>query len=294
MFAHDENCSGGVLAGIDLQVNGNSTISGGIQSNSNLTVQSNGNPSWGAGSYGPTSNGSCSSTDQYNGHNPWGSPPTQDSVNYPYPLDYSKDFPACGTGSGQTACASNGYPTFCTNEASNITLNGSSNGDTAITDQIYCAAGTGQKNDPSTWNGSISIDLNGSATLYDTFVGGSMTFDGNGSDDVSSCGYAVSGYSASNCGSGVPNPTTANYPIFYATGTSSEAVDIQINGSQTLNGDIFAPNGGASLQMNGNKSLTTFIEANDITGQVNGTFEGDGPAAGTTSTNGGGAVTLVQ
>lgn len=292
MFAHDETCQG-ALAGIYISNNGNSTVNGRIQTNGNLTVSTNGNISLGNGSYGPSSNGACAPTTQYNGHYPWNSAPTQDPVNYPYPIDYTKDFPACG-GSDESPCAASGYPSFCTNEGASITLTGNGNGDSTISGNVYCAVGSGTKSDPSTWNGSITISLNGSDTLYDTYVGGTLSFTGNGSDELSSCGYTVSGYSAADCNSSVPAPTTTNYPIFYATGTASDAIDIQINGSQTLNGDMFAPNGGASLQMNGNKSLTTFIEANDIDAQINGTFEGDGPTAGSASNSGGDGVALVQ
>jgi hypothetical protein len=57
---------------------------------------------------------------------------------------------------------------------------------------------------------------------------------------------------------------------------------------------MFAPNGTAYLSMSGNKSLTTFIEAKDISGAISGTFEGDGPAAGTNSSTGGATDMLEQ
>lgn len=292
MFAHNSNCSSS-SNGIDITASGNSSVAGNIQSNANLDVIASGNISLGSsGSYGPNGASTCSSSNTYSGHNPWGSPPTQSSSDAPFPIDYTTDFPACG-GSSELACQSNGYPSFCTNSGTNITLTGSTNGDTAITNNIYCASGTGSPANPSSWNGTITIDLSGKNVLYDTFVGGSVSFTGSGSDTLNSCGYAVSGYTAGNCAS-VPSPVTTNYPIFYATGTSSTAVNITVSGSQTINGDIFAPNGTASLTMSGNKTLTTFIEANNISATLSGTFQGDGPTANNTGLSAGGNVQLVQ
>lgn len=292
MFAHDSNCQAN-WDGIVVNTNGNATIQGNIQSNSNLSGHTNGVPSFGTATYGPNTNGTCSNTTTYNGHDPWASEPTQASVDYPFPIDYTKDFPACGAG-GEPACATNGYPTFCTNEGANITLDGSTNGDTTITNNVYCAVGTGTRSDPSTWNGTITISLSGSETLYDTFVGGTINFTGNGKDVLASCGYSATGYTASTCNPSVPAPTTGNYPIFYATGASSSALSVSVAGSQVFDGDMFAPNGGATLNLNGSKTLTSFIEANDINAQISGTFQGDGPMGGDSGNAGGGTVVLLQ
>ncbi|HET9094932.1 MAG TPA: pilus assembly protein TadG-related protein [Solirubrobacteraceae bacterium] len=292
MFAHDSNCAAN-WDGIVVNTNGNATIQGNIQSNSNLSGTTNGVPAFGTATYGPNGTGTCSNSMTYNGHDPWATDPTQASVDYPFPVDYTKDFPACG-GSGEAACV-NGYPPFCTNEGANITLNGSTNGDTTITGNIYCAVGTGTPSDPSTWNGTITIGLSGSETLYATFVGGSINFTGNGKDVLASCGYSATGYTASTCNPSVPAPPLGNnYPMFYATGSSSTALSVSVGGSQVFYGDMFAPNGGASVNLNGNKTLTSFIEANDINAQISGTFQGDGPMAANTGTDGPGTVALVQ
>ena len=232
-------------------------------------------------------------TNTYSGHNPWGSPPTQAPSDIPFPIDYSQDFPECG-GSGQLACQSNGYPSFCTNAGSNITLTGSANGDTPITDNIYCASGSGTPSNPASWNGTITITMSGKNVLTDTFVGGSISYTGSGNDTLSPCGYTVSGYSAANCSSSVPAPATSNYPAFYATGTSSTALNITISGGQTFNGDMFVPNGTADLTMSGNKTLTTFIEGNNINVTMSGTLQGDGPTADGAGGSSGGNVSLVQ
>jgi len=295
MFADDSNCST-TTNGIDVTASGNTTVYGNIQSNSNLDVIASGNISLGSGgSYGPNSTYTCQSSNTFSGHNPWGSPPTQSSSVAPWPIDYSKDFPACG-GSG-TACQSNGYPSYCTNSGANITLTGSTNGDTTITNNVYCASGTGTKSNPSTWNGSITIDLSGKNVLYDTFVGGSISFTGSGNDTLNACGYTTSGYSSTNCTSGVPSPVTTNYPIFYAVGTdcgNSYPLNVTVSGGQTFNGDMFVPNGTAALTMSGNKTLTTFIEALDIKMTMSGTLQGDGPTATNTGSSSSGNVSLSQ
>ena len=90
-----------------------------------------------------------------------------------------------------------------------------------------------------------------------------------------------------------PAPTTSNYPIFYATGTSSTALTVNVSGSQTLNGDLFAPNGTANLNMS-EQDVTTFIEGLDINANVSGTMLGDGPTAGTSGSSGAGSDYLVQ
>jgi Flp pilus assembly protein TadG len=292
MFADNSDCSSSSSGGISLTMAGTATVQGEIQSNGNLNATISGSISLGTGTYGPTSNGSCGHQTVHSGSSGWTTPPTAASANYSYPINYAQDFPACG-GSGQLACQSNGYPSFCTSASTSISLTGSGSGGPA-SDNVYCASGSGTKSDPSTWNGSINVTTSGSYTLYDTFVGGSITYTGSGTDTLSSCGYAVSGYASSNCSSTIPAPATTNYPIFYATGTGSNALSITVSGSQGLNGDLFAPNGTAALTMSGTQTLVTCIEADNISGSVAGSFEGDGPVAGTTSSSALAGVTLVQ
>ncbi len=294
MFADNSDCSSSAN-GINLSMSGNSNVSGVIQTNGNISGNTSGNPSLGTATYGPNGTSTCSDSLTYSGHDPWSTQPTQASTDLPYPIDYTQDFPACG-GSADP-CQTSGYPSFCTNEGSSITLNGSGNGDSAITNNVYCAVGTGNPAQPSTWNGSINVSLSGNHTLYDTFVGGSISFNGSGQDTLSSCGYTATGYASGDCNSAVPTPAgtnSINYPIFYATGTSSTALSISISGGQTLFGDMFAPNGTAALNMSGNKTLTTFIEANNISASISGTFQGDGPSTSGSGGSTGGTVSLVQ
>ncbi|MGH2860273.1 MAG: pilus assembly protein TadG-related protein [Solirubrobacteraceae bacterium] len=299
MFAANSSCQSS-SNGISFVDSGGATIQGDIQSNSNLSVVASGNNSFGTATYGPNTNGTCKTSTTASGTYPWSTAPTQATTDYPLPIDYTKDFPACG-GSGELACIASGtlagYPSFCTNAGSSITLIGSSgSGDNMISGNIYCASGSGTKSDPSTWNGSITITTSDNSTVYDydTFVAEKISFTGSGRDVLSPCGYSLSGYTASNCASGVPAPVTQNYPIFYATGSNSSALRLTVSGYQVFNGDAFAPNGTANLTMSGYQTLVMMIEANNISGTVSGIFKGDGPAAGTLGSPSGGSVTLVQ
>ncbi len=295
LFAHDSTCTSR-FDGIYLTMSGNANVTGTIVSNANLSGATAGRISLGTATYGP---GACSNTIAYAGHDPWSSPPSQASTDYPYPVNYAEDFPACGV-SGEAACQPSsagplaGYPSFCTNAGANITLTGSTNGDSTINDNIYCASGTEPPSQPSLWNGQITIDLSGKDTLYDTFVGGTIRFTGAGNDVLSACGYTTAGYAATNCAGSVPAPLTPNYPIFYATGTSSTALNVTIAGGQVLNGDMFVPNGTAYLAMAGNKTLTTFVEGEDISASISGTFQGDGPTSSGGGGSAGGSDSLVQ
>lgn len=273
MFAANADCSSSTN-GISFAVGGNTNVQGNIQSNGNISGSTNGTPVLGTGSYGP---GACSDSLTYKGQSPWTSPPTQAASTYPYPLDYTPDFPSCG-GAGELACAPSGYPTFCTETDTNYTSLD------PVSGNIYCASGSGEVSNPATWDGTITIKANGTNTWYDSFVAGSITLPKlAGNNTLSSCGYAASGYTSTTCGASVPTPTTPNYPIFYAIGTSATALNITAAGGQTLNGDLFAPNGTASLSMTGNKTLVTFIEAKNISATINGDFMGDGPTGGGSS-----------
>ena len=308
MFANNHDSAAGSYA-LNVSVQGNSTINGGIQTNGNLNASATGNAGgiYGPGLYGPTGSGAGSTTTGGN-KDPWKtSPPTVEPAYITWPIDYSTDFPACG-GSGQALCQAGGtmagYPSYCTNGAANITFTGA-NGDSPIPGNIYCAIGTGSASNPSTWNGTITISESGNNTFDDTFVAGAISYTGNGGDTISPCGYTASGFSSSTCSA--PAPATANYPVFYVIGndqatpcvpatSGSCALNVQSTGNLTLDGDIFAPNGTAALTFQGNQSAgDTFIEASFINATMAGNFSGDGPTDdGSGSLSGGGTDYLVQ
>jgi hypothetical protein len=308
MFANSDSCPGIAL---NVATQGASTINGDIQTNGGLDASATGNGGgiYGTGNFGP---GACTSTTGGN-HDPWQtSQPTQASSIITWPIDYSKDFPACG-GNGEPACV-NGYPSFCTNESTNSTipLNNQIVGDQPSAGQVYCAIGPPPANphDPSTWTGSITLNMSGNNPIEDTFVAGTISYTGTGGDTISPCGYTASGYSSSTCSAPAPAGNTSNYPVFYATGldpnptacaagtnvATSCAFSITSGGNLTLDGDTFIENGTASLNFQGNQSAgNTFFEANSITATLNGNFNGDGPPPSSGGGGGGsGSVSLVQ
>ena len=316
MFANNHDSAAGSYA-LNVSVQGNSTINGGIQTNGNLNASATGNAGgiYGPGLYGPTGSGAGSTTTGGN-KDPWKtSPPTAHGY-ITWPIDYSTDFPACG-GSGEALCQASGqlqnYPSYCTNGSATITFTGA-NGDSPIPGNIYCAIGTGSPSTPSTWNGTITINSSGNNTFDDTFIGGSITYMGSGGDTISPCGYTASGFSSSACpgtsSNPVPAPPTGNYPIFYVVGADqaqpcvlstqttagSCALNVFSGGNLTLDGDVFVPNGTAGITLQGDQSPgDTFIEANFINAIMNGNFSGDGPTtSGSGSTSGGGTDYLVQ
>ncbi|HZV27623.1 MAG TPA: pilus assembly protein TadG-related protein [Acidothermaceae bacterium] len=286
MFADDSNCSN-PNAGITIdKTSGDVTITGNIQTNGNLNVSSNGNVTLGTGQYGPGT--SCTGPHSSKG---WSETPAPELATTSYPIDYTKDFPACtGTGCYTTGVLA-GYPTFCT-EASTLTTGWSISPSSG---NIYCASGSGSKSDPSSWNGSITVSS--SSTGFDTFVGGDISYDiKNG--NLSACGFQQppSTYTANNCNSSVPTPATGNYPLFYATDATSTAVNLLGSGNGTISGDIFAPNGTVAIgSVTGTPTLITFIEGYDIVVQkIAGTVTGDGPAAGSSGTGGPPGDSLTQ
>lgn len=314
MFANSSACSSGSYA-LNVLTQGSSTINGNVQTNGNLYATGTGN----AGGVNGTGNfGHDSACKQNHGgnHDPWQTgDPTRASQAMTWPIDYSKDFPACtpGTtcqGSGDVAP---GYPSFCTNGSSNpIVLDDSTLADTPKAGQIYCASGSGHPYDPSTWNGTITITSspNATNTWTDSFVAGEIDYAGKGNDTMSACGYTASGYSSATCSAPAPAGNTSNYPVFYAVGadpsssacaaagtnaSTSCALSLNSGGNFTLYGDAFVQNGTASLSFQGNQSAgNTFIEANTIQANLAGNFNGDGPTVSGTTGTGGSGVTLVQ
>jgi Flp pilus assembly protein TadG len=223
-------------------------FTGGVHSNCNLSLGGGGSQ------FGPTTYGSASgcSGGAHGGGNSFTSGPTAEAAINSWPIDYSTYFPAC---TGAACTGPNGTPSFCTYAAANFSLTKSSQ----IGSGIYCAYGTtATPGTPSTWNGAISFG-NGSLTSPNaSFIGGTISLN-NGGDSFTAYDY-VSGASK-------------NYPLFYATSSSSTAINLQGGGSSYI-GDMFVPNGGETMK--GGGTITTFIEAQDVSWQGGGAT-GDGP-----------------
>jgi hypothetical protein len=279
MFANSSNCNATALT---LQLQGSSIVDGNIVTNGSVNASQIGNSGGinGAGSYGAGTSPACTSTSGAappNNKDPWlHSNPTQATGTVSWPIDYSQDFPACGA-SPLAACV-NGYPPWCTDTGPSFSFTTTP----ANTDSIYCASGGGagvNTEDPSTWNGTITFNMSGNNTYTDTFVGGSISYTGTGSDSVTACGFTTTGFTSSTCSA--PTPLTANYPVFYATGadpSGSYALSVpKSTGNLSLNGDIFVPNGTVNGSFGGGQTTYTFIEANSINASLSGNFLGDGP-----------------
>jgi Flp pilus assembly protein TadG len=311
MFANSSNCSTGSNVLI-VSTQGKSTVNGNIQTNGSLDASATGSAGGinGTGTFGPGCSTSIGGNQQ-----PWNtSQPTQASSVISWPIDYSKDFPAC---SGNT-CQANGFPKYCTNTSTNAggIIFGGATGGMPTPGIIYCAAGAGtgvNVSDPSTWTGAITINSSGNNTFDDTFVGGTINYTGAGGDTISACGWTASGYSAAACsfnGTSPPEPAaTTNYPVFYAVSqdpnpsncaagtavSTSCAFSLVSTGNLTLDGDVYVENGTADLNLQGNQSAAnTFIEANAIGATLAGNFNGDGPSTTGGAGAGSGTDTLLQ
>jgi Flp pilus assembly protein TadG len=284
IFAKDSDCTAGHNS-ISFSGGGN-IITGGILANGNVSAGGGGS-TFGPSTFGPSASG-CTWPAGSDSHT--SGPTSESTVLTTYPIDYTTDFPPCSgaacTGpcdTGTTCTSAHHTPSFCT-DANTVTPLSLS----PLSGHIYCAIGTGLPNTPSSWNGAISIGA-GSVVAEATYVGGSVAV-GGGGDNLTACGYASTGYTASGCAGGVPTPPTGNYPLIYATGTSSSAINGGGGGS-SFHGDLFAPLGGISF--GGGGDTTSFLEALDVN-YTGGGLTGDGPSTSGTGSSTSGLASLVQ
>ena len=270
VFAMGTSCTNGA-PGSPISFSGsNDTITGSVHSNGSI-YEGAGHPIY----LGPTTfgNGSgCKITtgtgDQWNGSTTAPSP-GETPINT-WPIDYSQVLTACG-GTGEVACTGpSGTPAYCTQAAANFTFG---SGETTLaTNNVWCAFGTGNPSDPSTYTGTITFQSTptGTTTIYGTWIGGTINVAHGSYLSVQS--------------------STPNYPLFYdgqyynsATGACSQyqsgyGVVATASGDQ-LSGDIFEPCG--TIEFNGAGSSFNFLEANAV--YFDGgtqSFTGDGPSTG--------------
>jgi Flp pilus assembly protein TadG len=244
-YAADDRCSSAAIA---IQVGSSVNMNGGILTNSYITDQGNGGNFTGQITYG--AGAACANKETLKGTSNSVYAPQQatsdfgSSITPNWPIDYASRFPPCsGTGSGWSNCSPSGWPNYCDYESTSTstTLTTSSDG-------VYCAIGSGTKSDPSTWNGSVAAGRNSGAKI--TMIGGSVSI------------------------SGVDDTADSNGLLAYATGTSPQAFD-GTGGNTTWSGDVFAPQGGATIS-GGNVTFTGFIQAQNVT-YKGGNSTGDGP-----------------
>ncbi len=253
-YAAANNCNS---ASITFQVGNSVNLNGGILTNGpiNDSVGSGGN----FGGYISDGSGTtCNTNTNFKNNATFAHSPTQQTIDYGssttpnWPINYAADFPACsGSGAAPTNCTSSaatngvsGSPNYCT-FASTSSL-------TTSADGVYCGIGTGagvNPANPATWTGSVSGGTTGKVTM----IGQNVSFQGG----------ILTAYS--------------NNLLAYATGTSATAFD-GTGGNTTWTGDVFVPNGGATIS-GGNVGFTGFIQAQTIN-YTGGASTGDGPTYG--------------
>lgn len=256
IYANDSNgsdpsCTGGIT------LNGNNETIGGLESNGAVNLSGN-NDSDQAVMYGVNGTNSCRFNP--NGNNMSNAAIIQNQAPAPFPVDYGANLPPCNPPISQTP--------------PNLSWIGNGGGSAAIRIPagVYCAVGTGDPNNPSTWNGTITISKENLLTTNVTFIGGSFSFSGNS-------GGPLTPYDPSN-------------PILiYQTGSSPLTID----GNEFLaGGAIEAKNANCTINGNSNNGTTILtysgiVECNNVSVSGNNfSFAGIGPVIG------GGGGGLVQ
>jgi hypothetical protein len=291
IYAGDNICSG--TTGVTDTINGGTVnhgisisksgtgnspgIKGDVISASDITTNTNGNPTFGAAVF---SNGTgCQSL-------PTSPPPPTPTSPSPYsamyqravstqlPIDYRLIYSACGTVStkfGNVKCI-NGYPSYCT-----LADEGISSITTLDSNAVYCNAGTSTTpGDPSTWNGTTSYSGSGNAT----FIAGEVDLTIGNSSLAPAANNQLLAYAAE-CNASSPTPSTCSSA---GTATTKPAVTLTYGGNGTVSGDIFAPAGVIDTGGAGTPTVTGFLEGWDVVYNAKGTAVGQGPAVTSTAT----------
>ncbi len=251
LFAMDSNnCATKTNASLYLQ-GGGDTVKGGIFSNGSVYVDGG---SFNQIYYGTGSGCTFGAESGGNVFNPSADNPSQasvDAASWPVPYNTSQDpLPGCtSTHTGSGTWSIPGQPTG--------------------EQQVFCAVGTGQAGDPSTWNGTILLTgaENNPYPGYpdDTFIGGSLSV-GQGGMDLEAADW--------------PNQKL----LMYMTDTG-KPVDLTY-GAGALHGDVETPNGSIYYDSGGN-AFDGLLEglSVDVAGGGGDTYYGDGPTTyGYTST----------
>jgi hypothetical protein len=270
IFAMDSNCTASHY-GISATA-GSINLNGGVHSNGSINDGSGGSTWGGPVTNGPAASG-CTTVHNTNQETILNGP-TAGPVISSWPIDYSQRYPACGPSlsiqcTGPASANGTGTPSYCGYAAPNIPVT------STPTPAIYCAYGTGNPSDPSTYNGVVSFDQ-GAINVVASYICGSMT---------TSAGIA--GLKAYNY------PT--NQMLIYAAGhdNGGTAVVNFKNGGYPITGDVFAPNGTINVTA-GIGSSTLFFEAQDVLLGAGG-YTGDGPQSSTgTGTTSNGSASLTQ
>lgn len=256
VFAMDSNCAASHY-GLSATA-GSINLYGGVHSNGSINDSSGGSTWGGPVTYGPGASG-CTTVHNVN-QETINNGPTSGPVISTWPIDYSQQYPACSTGGAVKCTGPNGTPSYCAYGQPNLVVGSTPN------NAIWCEYGTGNPADPSTYNGTVSIDQGG-FDVQATFI----------------CGTA-------SITRGINSLKAYNYPtnrlVFYASGADSggTAAVTYGAGGYSITGDTFAPNGTIAITA-GINSSTLFLEAQDVKLGAGG-YTGDGPQ----STSPGGTI----
>src|SRR5579875_1464370 len=263
VFAMGTSCvnSDSVPNGSPIIFNGSSdTIAGAVHSNGSIYEAGGGGQTLGPTSFG---NGSgCEIDTDYETGDTWNGSSTKPSTGSPpitsWPEDFTKVVTPCGSSYSYACTGPYGTPSYCTQAAgtkgySSANGAGSAGGfdygsksENPASGQVWCAYGSGNPADPSTWNGLIYLQSD-SIGVTGNWIGGTIEFGQNGWD---------------------LSPQLQNFPVLYATGSGdcsngNNGGVCMTGGSQTINGSVFAPNGW--IQFNGAGTTTeNFLEGQGI------------------------------
>jgi hypothetical protein len=243
------------------------TITGAIHSQGSLNISN--------GSFnlnGPInySTGNCGYTAQQNATMTGSDSPTaggNQAAGY-WPLNYATVFPACSSTGAYQCTGPNGTPSYCAAASYSFSWAQNSSPPTGI----YCAYGSGNPGDPTTWTGAFSFNSaswgSSSSPVALTMIGGYVT-------GTSSKVYLEPAANADNCLVYALDPDSADGGAAY----------IWQNGNSYDTGAVFAPNG--TINLNSTYTTSGFLEAQNVdTSNLSYSFTGDGPVSQGTSTPG--------
>lgn len=251
--------------GMTLENVGKETATGGIWSNSDLeTVNADYNSTWGPVWYG---NGSlCLWLGASVSNGPvFTSGPTAASPITTWPRDF-RPLLACGPSDTYTCDGPYGTPSYCTKASpafgldllGDVTSLASSALPQTVSDgQVYCAYGTGNPSDPSTWNGVM--DMTTSSSASDSFIGGEVVLTSTGTATLS------------------PQLDTSLGHVLVYANDAVAAANVATAGSASLSGNIFAPNGAITASSVGTGTFLGFVEGQQVVLDAQGSFVGEGP-----------------
>jgi hypothetical protein len=163
--------------------------------------------------------------------------------------------------------------------------------------QVFCAYGTGNPSDPTSWTGEINVpNAPSSFNFTDSFIGGyvylGLHSNGTINAELSTSLGKLLIYAAGPSDASSPF-TTSSFCVASPGPPCTAALDGS-GGTPTVNGDIFVPNGSVNLNNKGGANWTTFVQAWKVGLFTSGGLTGDGPGGGPGGSPLPGADLLIQ